>query len=671
MRFSGVLILLTGLAFGGQDYGAKNVWNQVKNRLGTKSGIQKNADVPLKTDTPMQNIEGSQSFDVRVQCPSQKEGIKITFLPLPGNDYRLIVQEDLDQDGNYEYVYDTQSAGIRVSGVCYSGIVSCDPGGTWINCEYYYWDGGNSGYVSLVNTKNTSFLGGCFCSNSSCGVNSLVQEIVDYVSGGISQAVMNARQDLGVSRANFNLTSMSASLYVQDKTQCAYAGTRIWGEQNPTQVYSTQVPPDGFSYIASDPTIQTDPESPYYLVSRASEVQVNGQSIGYPDRFTCTIRNDVLIGNQKWTTWDGTDITPNCTGGVESISDLEMWCYIAPSPRSCGQRLTANPYGRYKYSISAGDDANCILKEGNTYIHNYRVGGGTGGYASCSYSGERFYSGSVYLEAFDAGGCYAPGRVAFAYYLRKSEDLNLSRSDNCSSRISQECVLKNERICDRNGDNCVQTIREGVSLGIAPQPSCYNLSSQIDNYIVCTDGSNITVTSSSGYNDKTFSGPDYWFYIEREYECPPQTVSIDLSRPSAVVENTSYSSSSGQISYTDFQCLEGNCTSTGNYTIDAGTPDLCPVAVCTVRLTNSDTSVFADKTNRSQTPGGASTTPLEVRSCTKETGGWTCPLESGEVLVEDCKCEQGLDGPGFSTSISVLQAVVNASKDLICSSVSP
>ncbi|MDQ7038645.1 MAG: hypothetical protein Q9N26_05550, partial [Aquificota bacterium] len=93
MRFE---VLVLGLlisavsVIGGQDYGAGGVWEKIRKKFGTKEGIKENADVPLRTDTPMTNIEGTQGFDVRLQCPSRREGIVVTFLPLSGNDYRLL-----------------------------------------------------------------------------------------------------------------------------------------------------------------------------------------------------------------------------------------------------------------------------------------------------------------------------------------------------------------------------------------------------------------------------------------------------------------------------------------------------------------------------------------------------------------------------------------------------
>ena len=776
-----VLVLLAGLAFGQQDYGAGGVWNKVKGKLGTKQGIQKNADVPLKTDVPMKNIEGTRSFEVRVRCPSKREGIRITFLPLPGNDYRLVIEEDLDLDGNYEYVYDTGSQGIRVSGVCYSGVVSCDPGGTWTNCEYYYWDAGNLGYVSLVKTQDTSLLGGCFCSNSSCGVNSLVQDTVDFVAGGVAQAVMRVRENLGISRAGFDLSTMSVRLYVQDRAQCAYAETRIWGEQNPVHVYTTQTPPDGMSYVVSDPSVQSSPDSPYYLVNRASRVEIEGQSIGIPDVVSCDVRNDVSLYttdmyencSEIWTDPNGEtwcvvhantydrggwhcggrtcrDCSPFFQGGGWEVCGTTEVCYDAdgdPYPCNiqcstdlCNSLLSLRDRGSSqwwwfspsfrRYVFRRGNLINCYQDpDTGDYVCKYElfcrkpvegtvvlkmnqkygiafllsaIAGDRGGYwgravfvdgglndevwtvrvfNSCA---ERVFFRALGVaaregEAHTVGGLqlahgwgenhtYPPRRgeiIILKSQAYKGDMVSLSETNTCPS--DPECVIKNEWICDNRGENCIQTIRDGIKTGILPGPYCYTANTQIATYTVCAYGDRIEVRGNPGTYDRTFTGENMWFWIKREYECPPKGVDVDLSRYSAVAESTSYSP--GEILYTDYYCEGGVCTPVGDYRIDAGVPDSCPAATCTVRLSGTDTSVFADRTNRAQTPGGTSTVVLEVRSCEREAGSWVCPAGREEVVVEDCRCEQGLDGVGFSTSITTLQAVVNASKDLICSTV--
>jgi len=94
--------------------------------------------------------------------------------------------------------------------------------------------------------------------------------------------------------------------------------------------------------------------------------------------------------------------------------------------------------------------------------------------------------------------------------------------------------------------------------------------------------------------------------------------------------------------------------------------------VCTVRVPSKDTSVFSDKQNRSQVPSGTDTNQLEVRTCNIDTNGnKTCPLNAGETLVENCKCDIGQQRAGFRKAVTSMQILEEASKDMICSSSPP
>ena len=663
-----LLLLLLGPALAG-DYGAKNVWNKLKNKYGSKETLKQNAEKPLMTDTPMKNVQGNISFSAKVQCPSRREGIKITFLPVSGNEYRLVIEQDIDLDGRYEYVYDTQRS---VSGVCNGGIISCNPSGSWQNCEYFAWTANQNGYVSLVQTQNTSLLGACFCSNTSCGISNLDRAIVDYIVGGISQAVMRARQDLAVSYAGFDLQNFQAKLYVQDKTQCAYPNAKIYGEINPTQIYENQTPPDGYSYVISQ-GYDRDTESPYYLVKQSSHIQLSGKTIGYPSRVTCTLRKEVLFTTQ--TKYENCFATYTWNG--------KTWCVLAYDYKSCGCHVCATvnasvsvKKGQELYLLVPGYSDNCD-DDGNSLRLN------VAGDVTLSYSytcgswnfkttrAIRISDGTSPVNVnVDAKRCHEGycGCSTQSLYLLlsqeyKEDNINLSVSDSCSTKSTQGCTLKNEWICDKNGQNCVQTVREGVRLSVQVQPFCYNVSTQVDSYNVCADGNTISVQSSSGMNDKTFSGTDYWFYVKREYECPPDTIDVDLSRTESVISSTQKSSNT--ITYQDLG---------QTYSVDVSSVHTtnCPVAVCTVKLQTQDTSVFVDKTNRAQTPGGSATYRYEKRVCEKDqSGNWTCPLNSGETKVEDCTCNAGLNSVGFTTTISILGSVVEASKDIICSSSPP
>jgi len=280
--------------------------------------------------------------------------------------------------------------------------------------------------------------------------------------------------------------------------------------------------------------------------------------------------------------------------------------------------------------------------------------------------------GTFTIEGEYAVDDWGRGWSGYDFYIYKSQvykgdSVSFSETDTCPTNTS--CVIKNEWICDNTGNNCIQTIRDKIKTGLSPLPFCYTTDTRIGNYMICAYGDRIEVRGNPDIYGKTFTGKNMWFWIKRDYECPSEGVDIDLSRFGEVVRTTSYSFSAGNISYKDFSCKEGTCVEIGSDTVNVGVPDTCPVAFCTVQTVEGDTTVFGDKTNRSQTQGGVLTSPLEVRSCQRGTNGWVCPVGSGEVLVEDCACDIKVDGVGFSTTIAAMQAVVDASKDLICSTV--
>ena len=799
MRFKGFLLgLAVGLVFGAEDYGAKSVYETFKGKVGSKEGIRQNFERPLTEETPMENIAGTERFSGQVRCPSRSDAVEIYFVPLGGGDHRVIVKEDLDLDGTYEYVFDTDSLGIRVSGVCNAGIVSCDPG-SWSNCRYYFWDVSPEGYVSLVETDNTALLGGCFCANSSCGVDALVEETMDMVGGGVAQAIMRAREDLGVSPSEADLGSYRLTLRVQQAQGCGSGG---YGEEDVralAQYYEAQVPPPSMDYVLTNPEVQQSEDSPYYLVNQAVNLQVNGQSMGVPSEISCDIRKDVSVyttdmyedctdtwvdsngevwcieqrydvnkGGSHCNGWGCRDCSPLAQGGGwvecgEAVNDGGGWsyncttdlCVVLDEVNDVVVSLwydwgpivvDVDEWGTYEYwsnnfffklgsLISSetyvcgtdpdnGSDITCTretykllcrdtLKATVTLhkeqkwairIANSKRSGDRGGFWVWVWENDGTYGrGSegegwcedeeffrVFGSADEEGETHTLGGLQVVHgwgenheyppnfghiwilksQVYKGDVVSLSESSTCPT--DSECVVKNEWICDNRGENCVQTVSDGVRTGAEVLPFCYTTNTQIGNYTVCAYGDRIEVRGDTQIYDQTYTGEEMWFWIKREYECPPSGIDVDLSRTEAVISETSYDAGTGKLFYTDFRCDGGTCTPIRSDEAQVGTPDACPVATCTVQGAEEDRSVFVDRTNRAQTTGGTMTTPYTVKTCEKDrNGNWVCPLGSGEVLIEDCRCEQGLNSFGFAASVSVLQAVVDSSKDLICSTVSP
>ena len=789
--------LVAGVVFG-QDYGATSSWQKFKGKAGSKEGIKQSFEKPLTEDTPMTDISSTTSFSGRVRCPSKKSGIEVVFIPLGGGDHRLIVKEDLDLDGTYEYLYDTNPQGIRVSGVCASGVVSCSPG-SWTNCEYYFWDVTAGGYVKLLKTDDTSLLGGCFCSNSSCGVDTLAEEAVNMIAGGVSQAVMRARSDLGVSMSGFDVSTFTLRLRVQQSQGCGSGGYGETDVGTLSSYYKTQSQPPSMDYVLSNPQVQQSNDSPYYLVNKASEVQVEGGKIGIPNRVSCDVRNDVSVYTtdlyencqNTWTDKNGEtwciaqgfdkdrggsfcggmgcrDCPPLYQGSNNwvvcgeitftskdgTLSGISYSCSSEPCftydkvPQSNPVCSNEDDWGTYIYwcgsylfrqgsqtgsrQYQCGEDAwdGTPIYCTDTYyqllcreplqstvtlhyqqkwavrVQNERGAGDRGGYwyyvwrndntwdygvwtgkpnacrefelfrvlGTASEEGEAHLVGGI-QEQYSWGKNHEyPSRYGHIWVLKsqvyKGDMVSLSQTNTCPT--DDRCVLKNEWICDNTGNNCIQTIKEGAKTFNPSNPVCYTTGTQIATYTVCAYGDRIEVRGNPDVYNQTFSGNDMWFWIKREYECPPTEVPLNLERTEAVLSDsgTKYDPNTGELTVSDYTCTGGVCSPSDTYRAQLSTADTCPVATCSVRVPDTDASVFSDRTNRSQTVGGTGTPVMEIRACDKSSGSWVCPTKVGETVIEDCACDRGLAGAGFSTSISVLQAAVDASKDIICSTVS-
>jgi len=168
------------------------------------------------------------------------------------------------------------------------------------------------------------------------------------------------------------------------------------------------------------------------------------------------------------------------------------------------------------------------------------------------------------------------------------------------------------------------------------------------------------VTSALNGTVVLYSGDDARFHIKRKFNCGTSRMDIDVSKAAETAQSaTRDGDSSASMSYTDF---EGAVR-----TVDAlPSGDDCPTPVCTVQRAGTDTSRFSDGTNRSQTGSGTGVVETLVRQCTKVDGGTaSCPVESGETIVEECSCTGSTIG--MQKAITSLSVVSESAKDMICS----
>lgn len=658
MRIAFLSIVAASLLYSADPTaGAKgtNIANTALSVFGSKDGVNNRLGQPLMSNTKMTTLDGTKSFDAQMQCPASSKSIGITFIPSGGNDYRLIIKQDTNLDGTYDYTYDSNSLGRTVSGVCTNGTLMCNPAGSWSDCKSYVWDTNNKQVYLRQVTTGSSELGACYCSNSSCGVSTLAPQIYENIGGGISAAIMKSNSLFILSKSEWSFADMTYYLYGQDKTNCTGLGGSNWdkyGEKNPTIYYDAQTPPNtSIADVAIDQG--SDPTSYYSMISHQNEVSYNnsGDTIEMPSSVTCTIRNIP------------SEVTVNkCINGLKEDTFTGL-CLDG-----------GHPSQDYKSSLSYCNDLGLRFpnateaKELPSYNGQaiwssdkwYKVSGGCGNYPRTDWVVA--YNGSVSTSLLENIWCdgvwYQNPKSSYWCVTEKTPqpDVAISTTDQCSQyKADSSCSIQDEQICDSSGQNCVFTIKMGAKQAINPSKKCVTL-----NYsTTCADGNLINTILANGTQSTLSTGDDQWFYIKRTYNCSNQSIKLDSSKMTRAA-GTAYKTdqSATTMTYTDHT---GATVSINN--LPSG--DECPAPVCTVKRNSTSSDQFIDNTNRSQTVTGNAVTETVVKTCTKSGTSMTCPTESGETMIESCSCSG--NWTGFQQAVTTLGAVSEAAKDMICS----
>jgi len=658
------------------DQDAVNLYNKyLKPNYSNKDSINENVVKPSINASNFKTLDKSKTFSAPLSCPSQEKAIVISFSQISG-DFTAYIKIDTNLDGTFDYFYTTPN----ISGVCTNGIVSCQPG-TWQNCKYYYWIAEDR-KPRLIETMDTSKTGPCACSNISCGITTLDQPLFSQIGGGIAQAISKEDSRFVVSKSQW--IGNTLELYGQDSKNCTdynVSSINSYGETNPTTYYNAQVPPS--VSIADVTTKQSnDPYSPYSIVSQTQNYEYeDGKQIGTPSFRECVIRNvvysetkvfqencsDIYTDNngEKWCvdkrnylfrTWGA---CRDCAPLIQSLSHQievkynQKWAVVLRIANLVGDR------GRYWIRKISNDG---IYVVNDTYtglvfsvVELFRVLG-------TSNKKLEIHNIYAYQNAYAWGKnhSYPPGWgeiLVLKSLFYTDDEFKISNTNTCPS----DCKLVDEWVCDKDGNNCIQTVKNGNPLAVSLKKQCYEYSTSISKYLICSDGNNITI--SNAYNETKTIGSG-WFYIKRKYNCGTQNLEVDISRFKNVVESSQIDSSGKKVSYTDLG--QSEIVDLSNISSES-----CLTPICTVKVPKTDTAVFTDDKNRADTPAGTNSFELEVRTCNKDGSIMTCPLNSGEQLVEDCKCDIGEQRAGFQTAITSLQILKEASKDMICSSSPP
>jgi len=651
------------------------------NNLHSADTLNRNFGRPLTGAGDFHTLDNSQTFHAGIECPSKEKAVVITFLPLSNGEWRIVIAGDLNLDGQYEYHFDTDWLGIRVSGVCSNGIVYCEPYNRWDlnHCRYYKWTQ-NGNWITLRETQNRDEVGACICTNYSCNGGNIPP--YRWIAGAVSNQLMQIHPELLISKGEWDLSNFSYYLYGQDTRSCrGIEGevTDLGGVPLTNYASAHTYPSVDLSDIAAHQ--ESDPNSPYNTLMSASQVEYNGYSVGVPNIYSCWIKKDIQINTIQR--------AYSCSN-LKSLNG-QTYCVITSDFHSCGCHVCA----RINSSVTIRKNQSLILlvpghkdncdDDGNTL--KFTVSGDinfSGSYSCSSWNfkatriinivsnADREYKVTIKASRCHEGHCGCSTEDLYLLLSQNYLEDTYSFITNNGCNPDDRCRLRNEWICPPNVNlpsnpslaqlrqYCIQTINEGIRLHPRFQPMCKTVSTEVDTYQICMDGERVTVTNSRGETVYTTTGDYMWFKVYREYNCGIREFNIDLTKINRTRDSAS---SQGQnISYTDYVGETGHQT----IYVNLGNLNSCPVPSCVVRYPEREADVFSDSSNREQVNTSVRNEYAVVECRQNSAGVWYCPVPTGGVILQPCSCTQGYTG--FNLALSVLQAVNEASHDIICSS---
>lgn len=602
---------------------------------------------PLSSPTSMATVDGSQTFNAQVGCPSSGAYLQVTMLPTASGDLsQIAIDQDQNFTGNYTAHYLMTGP---FAGICNNGVISCDAG-TFNNCNYLQWSA-TATSISLKPVTQDQ-LGACYCINNYCGNNLALnnsQTVLGNLGNGITQALHAVNPRLSVAESQF-----------PDPTQVVFYGNQAGcgtGGSAPENYYTNGTA----ASMSTDGAAQaSDPNSGYYMVlnsqaggndtantvscsvnrvfdvnsiSKNNVVQVmnrtsgatidcgagclrlqlgnagdnywNGGSCGlFQDSEQLQITNGQYVTSATLIQTDEDDYLQFQANGTVVWSDPATWTDPnAMESNSCETRRHATFYPGTDLSTYFQNDGALTLS------NHVSVGGGGEGWST--------------VEVHVNEGCLVKDNYV---------------SDGCAPVESNTaCQLKDET------DDGVPTIRNYVSTGLTPVPQSKD------------------ITSPCNYG--TITEP--YFVKQRTYVCKtgvPTTYDFNdaVQRYNSV--HTTLDTTTGNYTDRTVTTQDGPATfSAANATLPA--PQAPPS--CTQTCETSEPQIggnVGDQDGATQSLNNSGL-PLmySYKVCTGD--GSVCPTTPGETIVTPCSCRNT-----FTQAASTMQTIRMSGQDTICTS---
>lgn len=617
-----------------------NSGNSAIGLLGSPSGVETNISNPIVGGTQMTTIDGKKSFSGRISCPSSKSFLAVTILPSSTGDLSMIlVQQDNALSGAYTYAY---NAPVRASGICANGIISCDAG-TWYNCAYYQWTADSSGKAGLASVPTIEQLAGCYCINNSCGVSAMtdLNIILHDLGTGVANVIQGNNPQYIITGSTIQDTMVS--YFGQQATNCQMATSSSSG--NPAQYAGNTAAADnaGQAVIASQ---QSDPNSYYSLVTQASQNAQGPNSLSQ-----CSMFNNVIITTALVPTTDPISFT--FFGTADNLFTLSLDGAAVLSGNNWGvvssATLNVTP-GTHTLSINATDTG-----EGLYGILFAAKNNGDSTYPVVS---DASWSPATVIGPVGVAPWGVPSgwpSVAAQWIWGTGNPTTVTKSLNAVLMLYQDTVqnsvISDNCVNNENNAKCqlrdevvdgVQTFQNYNPTGLSPLPSCKNFTGHTQVYNICHN----------------------WWIKTRSYVCS-EGGSYDFSDTKKRITSIQSTATDGGavLTFTDMRKdSNGNwLTENDNITLTPRDVASCQHA-CKIKRPATNTQA-GTQGNTSQYQNTIQTNNIIYSQCDSSDN---CPTQPGDVVAIACQCIND-----FAEAATVLSALNEAGKDMICTSGTP
>ena len=639
--------VLTGGAFAGTYDDGKAAGSasaqSALSHFGSQDMSNRNISQPMTSPTNlMQTVDGSQSFQANLTAPASAKFLEVFIQPGGTGDLqKVMISQDLDTDGAFDYVYTLPRS---VSGVCGNGYIACDPA-TWNHCQYFKWSAGSDGKIADVSTSITD-LGGCYCINQSCGSNlvwSNSSVILKDLGGGIVNAIHNGNTSFTITNVSYDLTTIDYFGRVTGSATTA-TGSLASLASSPTIGSLTGYYNNwgGLTSARDNAAIaqSTDPQSFYYLIANSgAATQASGKVSACTMTRNGTVQTATRIINDSGTGRLCTDHFVYIK--VHKVSDSEYQLqYVDTGPgglgtghANCGDNPGGNGWHTIKDIVLTPPDPNKLEKmmQANLTLSNIKGPGCYPGSGSVDGIVNGFDTAVQTNAVCPGGGAQFP-TFNWSYYFQIKEDRYLEGVDDQCGILESDssCRLQSETV------DGVQTMLNFNSTGLTPLPSCRNFTGQVAANTICRD----------------------WWQKKRTYVCGSQAYDFSAigTRFGTVV--TSATDNTTSLDFQDKMLTSGGWTSAnGSITLPGRDPSATCEQACKTRIPKNDTqiTVSGDVTKmRNQ----ATSYDFFYRVCDQNNH---CPAGTGEEVVKECQCINE-----FAEAATIIQTLRVAGKDTIC-----